>query len=64
MTGTEIDTSELRESMKPLQSAYEQCHEKFSGAKKKKKPVVDPEYIEELYEGIGSRTTSVGVNPN
>ena len=34
----------------------------FSAAKKK--PVVDREYIEELYEGIGSRTTFVAVDPD
>ena len=62
MTGTEIDTAELRESMKPLKSACEKCHEMFSAAKKK--PVVDREYIEELYEGIGSRTTLVAVDPD
>ena len=61
LTGTEIDTAELRESMKPLQSACKQCHENFSGAKNKN-PVVDPEYIEELYKGIGSRT--IFVNPD
>ena len=54
LTGTKIDTVELRESMKPLQSACEQCYENFSGAKKKKKPVIDPEYIEKLYQGTGS----------